>query len=147
MVPIIPKRTIRERKVITGCFIIFLLLAPSALFSQTGSIRGQVTDARTGEVLVGANVIIVGSKPGRGAASDMNGMYVIYKLTPGEYTVQATYLEYLTITMHDVKVLAGQTTETNFAMRREGDSEPVAKEAPDTLVVQRDSTKQKAPEQ
>ena len=103
-----------------------LLSVPAALFSQTGAIRGQVTDARTGDPLVGANVIVVGSKPGHGAASDLNGMFLMNKLPPGEYTVRAAYVDYLSITIQDVKVNTGKTTEISFAMRKEGETEIAA---------------------
>ena len=116
-----------------------LLFVPAALFSQTGAIRGQVTDARTGDPLIGANVIIVGSKPGHGAASDLNGMFLMHKVPPGEYTVRASYVDYLTVTLQNVKVNAGQTTEVRIAMRKEG--EATVAEAADTLVAQKDTTK------
>jgi len=126
----------------TGYLVAFLLGIPLLLFGQTGSIRGQVTDARTGEPLVGANIIIVGSKPGHGAATDMNGMFLIHKIPPGEYVLRATYIDYQTFTIQNVNVIAGQATETNIALRREGDPEPVIDKAVDTLVVQKDTTKQ-----
>jgi hypothetical protein len=118
-----------------------LLLLPCTLVGQTGGIRGQVTDARSGEALVGANVVVVGSKPGHGAASDMNGMYLIHKLPPGEYVLRVSYLDYQTITLQNVKVNASQTTEANVAMRKEGDTEPVASAAVDTFAVRKDTTK------
>jgi hypothetical protein len=118
--------------------IAIMILAPVTLFGQTGGIRGQVTDARTGEPLVGANVVVVGSKPGYGAASDMNGMFLMNKLPPGEYTVRASYVDYLTFTIQNVKVTAGQTTEISLDMRKEGDPGSVEK-AVDTLAVEKDT--------
>ncbi len=124
----------------TKSLILSLFFIPLTLYCQTGAIRGEVTDARTGESLIGANVIIVGSKPGHGAATDMNGMFLIHKLPPGEYVVRVSYLDYQTITMSDVKVNADQTTETTFAMHKEGDTVPVAGKAVDTLLVQKDTS-------
>jgi hypothetical protein len=120
------------------------LLVPITLFSQTGSIRGQVTDARTGEPLVGANVIVVGSKPGHGAASDMNGMFLIHKIPQGEYVLRALYLGYQTMTIREVKVSTGQTTEANFPMQAEGESEPVTEKSSESAVVDEDTTNQPA---
>lgn len=121
----------------TRLLVAIALCCPSFLFCQTGTIRGQVTDARTGDPLVGVNIIIVGSKPGHGAASDMNGMFMMTRIPPGEYVVRASYLEYQTVTLRNVRVAAGQTTETDLAMRREGEEEPVG----DTLVVQKDTSR------
>ncbi len=118
-----------------------LLLSPTVLFCQTGAIRGWVTDARSGEVLVGARVVIVGSKPGKGAATDVNGMFLVQKLTPGEYTVRVMYVEYQTFTLSGVKVRAGETPEITVAMRKEGDPEPAAEKTPDSLSVHEERAK------
>jgi hypothetical protein len=114
--------------------LVFVVLSiPSLLFCQTGSIRGQVTDARTGEPLVGANVVIVGLKPGHGAATDVNGMFRMNKVPPSEYVVRASYIDYETVTIQNVKVTDGETKETNFTMRREGDPGPAAGNGVDSL--------------
>ncbi len=128
----------------TRFVVAIFLLVPLTLFSQTGSIRGQVTDARTGEPLVGANIIVVGSKPGHGAASDMNGMFLIHKIPQGEYVLRAFYLGYQTMTIREVKVSTGQTTEASFPMRAEGDSEPVTEKSGESAVVDEDTTNQPA---
>jgi hypothetical protein len=120
--------------------VLFLVL-PAMAFSQTGSIRGQVTDARTGEPLVGASVIVVGSKPGYGAATDVSGMFLIYKIPVGEYVLRISYVDYRTVTIQNVQVLADKTTEANGSMRAEGEPEPVVVKAGDSTVVQRDTTK------
>ena len=54
-------------------FLIFLFTAliPAVLFAQGGKIIGKVTDAGTGEPLVGANVVIVGTS--MGAATNTSG--------------------------------------------------------------------------
>ena len=118
-----------------------VLLVPET-FAQTGSIRGQVTDARTGDPLVGANIIIVGLRPGHGAASDLNGMYLLHKLEPGEYSVRISYMDYQTSVTEHVKVSADQTTELNVALRKEGEAEPAAQKSADTTRNQSDSSKQ-----
>lgn len=144
--------SLRNRKM-TRYVVLLLLLIPSALLCQTGSIRGQVTDARSGEPLIGANVVIVGSRPGHGAASDMNGMFRMNKIPPGEYVVKVTYIDYETLTLQHVVVEAGKTAEANFALRKEGDTEPTDASAAkdpiakrDSAVVTADSVKQTAKE-
>lgn len=51
----------------------------------TGKIAGKVTDAETGEPLIGINVIIDGTTIG--AATDINGNYIINNVEPGVYTL------------------------------------------------------------
>ncbi len=128
----------------TRFVVAILLFVPSIVFCQTGSIRGQVTDARSGEPLIGANVIVVGSRPGHGAATDMNGMFRMNKIPPGDYVVRASYIDYETLTMQNVKVEAGQTAEVNFVMRKEGDTEPAAEKAVDGCAAKKDSTRDAA---
>lgn len=58
---------------------------------ETGTIQGSVRD-KSGEPLIGANVII---KENRfGAATNKIGRYVIHRLRPGKYTVEASFIGY-----------------------------------------------------
>lgn len=80
----------------------------------TGKIAGTVTDARTGEPLPGANVLIVGTD--MGAACDVDGYFYIIRLRPGSYDVQAKMMGYTTITKTGVRVTSEHTTPLNFEM-------------------------------
>jgi hypothetical protein len=61
-------------------------------FAQTGKIKGRVIDANSGEGLIGANVMIVGTSIG--TAADINGNFVLANLSPGNYTLKITYVGY-----------------------------------------------------
>lgn len=128
----------------TRLLVAILLLVPSMLYCQTGSIRGEVTDARTGEYLVGANIIVVGSKPGFGAATDVNGMFLIRKLPPGEYVLRASYVDYVTNTIQNVKIAAGQTIEVSFKMLVEVEAESGAEQDDERPPVPKDTTIQQS---
>ncbi|MBI5808441.1 MAG: carboxypeptidase-like regulatory domain-containing protein, partial [Ignavibacteriales bacterium] len=66
-------------------FLLFLALCPVLINAGTkGRIKGKVVDLQTGEALIGANVVVVGSTAGAG--SDVNGEYLIQNLDPGVYT-------------------------------------------------------------
>lgn len=67
------------------------ILVGSQLYGQT--INGFVKDSTTGEVLVGAIIKTIDGK--KGAATDVKGYYKI-DLTAGVYTIQITYLGYIT---------------------------------------------------
>src|SRR4030065_2574878 len=67
-----------------------LFLTPfSQVFSQTtGKISGLVTDKTTGEPIPFANIFVEGTTVG--AASNIDGNYVIINISPGLYRVIAS---------------------------------------------------------
>lgn len=95
-----------------------LLLLPTLMLAQTGKIKGKVTDLTSGEPLIGANVLVVGTS--LGAATDVNGMYSISNLQAGVYEVKSSYIGYQTITVTNVRVSADLTTDINFQLPGEG---------------------------
>jgi TonB-dependent receptor len=56
------------------------------------NIGGIVKDAKTGEVLPGANVVLAGTS--LGASTDVDGKYSIRNVPPGNYTIRASYIGY-----------------------------------------------------
>ncbi len=81
---------------------------------EKGSLRGKVTDFSTKEPLYGANILIKGT--GAGTATDENGNYELLNLAPGNYTLVARYIGYVTKT-EVVNVSANKTTELNIALK------------------------------
>lgn len=77
---------------------------------ETGVIQGTVRD-KSGEPLIGANVII---KENRfGSATNKNGKYIIQKLKPGKYTVEASYIGYKKETK-EVVIKKGEVVTVDF---------------------------------
>ena len=73
--------------VLTICF-----LAGSSLYAgTTGKITGVITDKENGQPVPGVNVIVEGTL--LGAATDMDGVYIILNIPPGTYTIQAVQLD------------------------------------------------------
>ncbi len=72
-----------------------LLLLPISLFAQS-DISGTVTEQSSGEPIIGANLILLGTSQGN--ATDFNGNYVIRGVQPGEYTIRVSSVGYVTIT-------------------------------------------------
>lgn len=60
--------------------------------SGSGTITGNVSDATTGEALPAANVLVVGTS--LGAATDLDGHYVISGVPSGSYTLRVSYVGY-----------------------------------------------------
>ncbi|HET8866226.1 MAG TPA: TonB-dependent receptor, partial [Gracilimonas sp.] len=65
-----------------------------ALFAQS-AIRGTVTEAGSGEPIIGANLLLMGTNQGN--ATDLNGDYVIRGVEPGTYTLRVSSVGYVTI--------------------------------------------------
>jgi len=85
----------------------------SQLYAQSsGTVRGTVTEASSGEALIGANITVLGTT--RGTVSDVDGRYSI-SLAPGSYTLRASFVSYTSQTL-TVTVTAGQTTDLNFQL-------------------------------
>ena len=53
---------------------------------NTGDLTGVITEEATGETLPGVNVRIVGTN--FGAATDIDGRFLIKSIRPGEYTLR-----------------------------------------------------------
>ncbi|MGD8778398.1 MAG: TonB-dependent receptor [Ignavibacteria bacterium] len=86
---------------------------PVVVIQQTGSIRGKVTDAKTGESLMGANIIL--KETGTGVAANENGEYSLEKLSPGNYTLVIKYIGYST-KEETVDVVENKTVEINIEL-------------------------------
>jgi hypothetical protein len=95
--------------------LLLILFTCSFTFSQTGRISGKVVDQQTGEPLIGANIIIVGTS--LGAASDVNGEYLITNVSAGEYSVRASFIGYQDATVNKLIVNTGLTTRLNFELQ------------------------------
>lgn len=123
---------------LAGFLILGLLLPSLALAGDTGKIMGTVTDARTGEPMVGANVVLEGTT--MGAASDMEGRYIILNVPPGSYTMAVSVVGYKTTRIENVIVNVDLTTIQDVALEEtvlEGEMIVVTAARP---LVERDVT-------
>ncbi len=100
----------------------------SVFAGTTGKIRGVISDARSNDALPGANVIIthIWSEgietevaSGMGAATDVNGEFIILHVPPGTYTLTASMMGYKTLTQQQVRVSVDRTTSVNFKLQEE----------------------------
>lgn len=94
--------------------VILLLIIP--LYSgTTGKIVGQVVDASTGEPMPGVNIVIEDTP--LGAATDIDGTYLILNVPPGNYTMRAIMISYTDMVITEVRVNVDKTTQVNFGMK------------------------------
>jgi len=91
-----------------------LLVLISIAYSQTGKINGKIVDAKTGETLPGATVLIDGTT--KGASSDFDGNFSLSGLQPGKYTIIASYITYDNKKFVDVVVKANEITDFNITL-------------------------------
>ena len=94
-----------------------LLTSDAGLAGITGKISGRITDAETAEALIGVNVTIEGMTIG--AASDVNGNFVILNVPPGTYILKASMIGYASAIITNVIVKMDQTTKIEFQLKSE----------------------------
>ncbi len=96
--------------------IIFLLLFVSNMVfaGVTGKLKGVVTDKNTGEGLIAANVVILGT--GLGAATDFEGNYFIINITPGTYDVKVSYMGFENVVIKGVRIFSDKTTQQDVQL-------------------------------
>ncbi len=75
-------------------FALALIFATIGLAAQDGVIRGFVYDKETGEPIIFTNVVIEGTS--MGAATDIDGLFVIPKVPYGTHTLVCSFIGYET---------------------------------------------------
>ena len=116
--------------------ILTSFFAAQLLAGTTGKISGTVIDAKTKEPLVGVSVMVTGTN--LGASTNLEGYYVILNVTPGTYSIKASYVGYAASTVTNVRVNIDQTTNVDIGLTEQailaGEVVVVAQQP----VVQRD---------
>lgn len=100
--------------------LIFLLIAvvvSANAFSQSGTLKGKVTDASNGEGIAFANVSIeMNGQIITGGMTDFDGNYTIKPIPAGVYNVKASYVGYNSLQLNSVRILAGKITFQDFKL-------------------------------
>ena len=85
-------------------------------FSQAQIIKGVLTDEETGEAIPFANVVLDGTR--YGAATDLNGFFLINKMPAGDYTLRVRFVGYQEYN-EPVTIGKGQTLVRNISLKAE----------------------------
>jgi iron complex outermembrane receptor protein len=85
-----------------------LALLPGAMYAQSGSISGKISDADTNEALPGANVVIKGTSTG--TTTGIDGAFALGDLKPGSYALEISFIGY-DVNEMIVNVRTGQNTD------------------------------------
>lgn len=92
---------------------VFTLFVTTTLFAQT-SIKGVVTDSKTGETLPGVTISVKNTT--HGVISDVDGNYEL-NVGPGKYTITASCLSYSPLEITDIETKKGENTDLNIPMQ------------------------------
>ncbi len=102
--------------------VLLLLLACCALIHTVvaqSTIRGKVTDAVTGEELIGASIAVKGSEPRIGTSANMEGDFSLTIPNAGPVTIAVSMFGYA-IQETTLTPAAGGVEILNFELREEG---------------------------
>jgi hypothetical protein len=93
--------------------LLLSLLVSSLAFAQKGTIAGKVTDAKSGDGLPGANVLVQGLE--YGASTNPDGEFTIAGVPAGTHSVIARFIGYKSV-IKQVTVSGGGVAELNFGL-------------------------------
>ncbi|RLD57250.1 MAG: TonB-dependent receptor, partial [Bacteroidetes bacterium] len=84
-------------------------MANVVVFSQSGTLKGKIVDKDTKEPIPFANIVLEnGGTLAGGATSDFDGNYIIKPITPGTYTLKATFVGYKGVLVNGMIINADQ---------------------------------------
>jgi outer membrane receptor for ferrienterochelin and colicin len=92
--------------------LLFWSVCLDQLQAQSALIQGIVTDAKTHETIVGANVVLQGTTIG--ASTDLDGKYKVENVAAGTYNLVVSFISYKTKVIENVKVTKGNATNLNI---------------------------------
>jgi outer membrane receptor protein involved in Fe transport len=95
-------------------FSLMLLLDSQLLAGTTGILEGRILSKETHEAVVGANVVVIGTK--LGAPTDSLGFYHIANVRAGVYDVRFSMAGYKTIVMKDVTIIPDLRTRLDIQL-------------------------------
>ncbi|MEA4996332.1 MAG: carboxypeptidase-like regulatory domain-containing protein [Petrimonas sp.] len=94
--------------------LLLFFVSASAIYAQTGTIKGTIVDAKTKEPLIGASVLVEGTT--NGAAADLDGNFVINNVSAGTHSLIASYVAYQPVTKTGIAVETNRETVVDFEM-------------------------------
>ena len=94
--------------------LLFVVLPVAAAQAQEGILSGKVTDAKTGEPLIGATITLQPSS--LGGVTDFDGNFQI-PVAPGTYDLVARYTGYKNYGLSGVTVSSGKAAELFIALQ------------------------------
>lgn len=94
--------------------LICLLVLASSINAQTGKITGKIVDAKTGETLPGATVLIEGTT--KGASCDLDGNFSLNNAPAGTHVLIVSFITYETKRLSGIKVPVNDVINLNITL-------------------------------
>jgi len=82
--------------------------------AETNVIKGEIYDATTNEMLIGANIVVLGTS--LGASTNTEGQFTISKVPIGTYSLRVTSIGYTPFVATDVVVMVAKPTELRIPL-------------------------------
>ena len=101
-------------KPILLCLLLLLTLSSHLIAQEKGKIIGKVVDSKSGETLIGVNVVIQSTT--KGTATDIDGNYTLANLEPDTYAVVFSYVSYTKKIVEGVEVKPGEVTKIDVTL-------------------------------
>lgn len=98
---------------LVSAFVLFL----SFSYAQTGTVRGAMNEAKTGDPILFGTVLVKGSE-GVGTTSDLDGSYNL-ELAAGTYQLEFSYIGLASTVVSDVVIVPGKVTIVNVQLEEE----------------------------
>ena len=98
-------------------FAQLLLIINLSIAQQSASVNGFVTDSRSGETLILANVALM--EVNRGSSTNTSGYFTITNIPPGTYTLAASYIGYRRF-QTEITLSEGENLRLNIELISEG---------------------------
>ncbi len=121
-------------------FAALLLMFAGSVFAQTGTVRGNVTDA-TGAVVPGAGIEATNLQTGQVSAVESSGagIYLLNNLPIGTYRITAQYPGFKTFSREPVRIETSTTTTVDIQVELGEPTQTVVVEGTVAPLVQTDS--------
>ncbi|MFB6306752.1 MAG: carboxypeptidase regulatory-like domain-containing protein, partial [Flavobacteriales bacterium] len=108
----------------------------------TATLKGKVTNKKSGKALVGASVMLVGTY--KGEASDIDGNYNIQNVKAGDYKVKASYVGFNEKVYNGVTLKEGETKTLNIQLTKRSETLDEVEVVGEKSMVDLESAKSKA---
>ena len=95
---------------ITVAFALFMGLTAMGQMQPTQTIRGKVLDKDSKVPFIGATIVLIGSDPLKGSASDMDGNFRIEEVPVGRASLKISYVGYEEQVLPNILVNSGKET-------------------------------------
>lgn len=108
-----------KKQFFTFLFLLLTLAINHDIQSQalTQTVRGKITDEDSKSPLIGANIIILGSDPVRGAVTDVDGNYRFDRVPLGRIDIQIRYIGYEEKIIPNILISSGKEVILDLEMK------------------------------